>query len=104
MSKMGVSDPTCPICGRSVESAIHTFRDCPAAMQFWTNIIPLGITNDFLQVELTDWVNLNLNTTGNVDSSWSDFWAIACHCLWTWRNKETHDDSFHRPLNVIQYA
>ncbi|XP_058744697.1 uncharacterized protein LOC131617392 [Vicia villosa] len=43
------------------------------------------------------WLHLNLSsdTVGFLD--WSNVWAISCHTLWSWRNKEIHDTSFVRP-------
>ncbi|GAU32220.1 hypothetical protein TSUD_278000 [Trifolium subterraneum] len=28
-------------------------------------------------------------------------WAAASHCLWSWRNKEEHEDPFQRPTNPM---
>lgn len=29
-------------------------------------------------------------------------WAIACHQLWHWRNKQKHDDNFVMPNNFTR--
>lgn len=34
------------------------------------------------------------------DIEWNNFWVVACHQLWVWRNKHVHDDTFVRPLNT----
>ncbi|GAU47307.1 hypothetical protein TSUD_283760 [Trifolium subterraneum] len=39
---------------------------------------------------------------GSSGKAWCDYWATACHCLWTWRNKETHDADFSRPTHPVQ--
>ncbi|AES61628.1 hypothetical protein MTR_1g086740 [Medicago truncatula] len=33
-------------------------------------------------------------------ATWRDFWATACHAIWNWRNKETHNDNYQRPLHA----
>ncbi|XP_045821910.1 protein SHI RELATED SEQUENCE 3-like [Trifolium pratense] len=29
---------------------------------------------------------------------------MACHCLWYWRNKEQHEEEFHRPMHPAQHV
>ncbi|MCH83966.1 hypothetical protein A2U01_0004796, partial [Trifolium medium] len=33
---------------------------------------------------------------------WCEFWAVACHCFWSWRNKELFEEDFARPSNPVQ--
>lgn len=32
---------------------------------------------------------------------WQDVWAIGCHCVWNWRNKELHEGNYVRPLDPM---
>jgi ribonuclease HI len=56
--------------------------------------------------ELREWIDLNLNnsTVWNNGGKWCDFWAIACHCMWNWRNKEMHVEDFIRPIRPVQHV
>ncbi|GAU34270.1 hypothetical protein TSUD_321160 [Trifolium subterraneum] len=36
--------------------------------------------------------------------SWSDVWALSCHCLWSWRNKEMYEVNFSRPSRPPQHV
>jgi ribonuclease HI len=51
-----------------------------------------------------DWINFNLNNYVPWSStvSWCDIWAIVCHCLWTWRNKELHVEGYVRPVEQVK--
>lgn len=50
--------------------------------------------------------SFNLSTVAgwNTSAEWRDFWAVACHSLWTWRNKELHDEAFSRPIYPAQHV
>ncbi|MCH81648.1 putative ribonuclease H protein, partial [Trifolium medium] len=57
------------------------------------------------------WIKVwNLNVPERVrcfvwlGGDWCDFWGTACHSLWTWRNKEAHDDEFLRPIHPLNYV
>jgi ribonuclease HI len=47
--------------------------------------------------------NLNNHVTWSCNIAWGDYWATACHLLWSWRNKENHEDGFIRPCNPARY-
>lgn len=83
---------------------MHAFRDCSNAMQVWANKVPSNFLNDFLQAELTYRVNLNLGSKGDEAKDWREYWVVVCHCLWTQRNKEEHDEYFSRPFNTGQHV
>ncbi|GAU24377.1 hypothetical protein TSUD_390860 [Trifolium subterraneum] len=55
----------------------------------------------FFTSDLQQWIKLNVNgAIGGIGiDNWSSFWAIACHSIWKWYNKEAHDGSFTRPYN-----
>ncbi|MCI44478.1 putative ribonuclease H protein, partial [Trifolium medium] len=50
------------------------------------------------------WINFNMNISWNSEVKWKDYWAIACRCLWYWRNKEVHDENFNRPTYTGQHV
>jgi hypothetical protein len=56
--------------------------------------------------ELQHWIHFNLNNAVKLHDSiaWCDLWALSCHCLWTWRNKEQHIEEFVHPPQHVQYV
>ncbi|KAK2448079.1 TMV resistance protein N [Trifolium repens] len=95
----------CLYCGDVEETILHVLRDCPLAKDIWLSVIPLHDRGVFFMGELKTWMSFNLNNSvcWNATVDWCDFWALVCHCLWTWRNKEQHIDSFVRPYRPVQY-
>ncbi|PNX81975.1 ribonuclease H, partial [Trifolium pratense] len=35
----------------------------------------------------------------NIKEDWGNYWAYACHYIWSWRNKEKYNDNYSRPYN-----
>ncbi|CAJ2668084.1 unnamed protein product [Trifolium pratense] len=69
---MHLGDPYCSRrCNLQVETISHVMRDCPIAR----------VDNDGI--------------------NWNALWAIACHCLWLSRNRETHDSNVSRPPEAL---
>jgi len=56
--------------------------------------------------DLKHWINFNMSDEvgWNNEVDWKNYWAIACHCLWYWRNKELYDDSFMRPASPTTHV
>jgi ribonuclease HI len=54
----------------------------------------------FFTCDLNDWIAMNLGSKGRKSAfdDWSCMWAMACHMVWTWRNKEKYEDNFFRPI------
>ncbi|KAK2406678.1 heat shock 70 kDa protein [Trifolium repens] len=48
-------------------------------------------------------LNINGVIRGSNTDNWSSFWATACHAIWSWRNREYHDETFTRPIEPIPY-
>jgi hypothetical protein len=48
---------------------------------------------------------INISCKGGISSNegWSNFWAMACHLAWSWRNKEKHED-FMRPMKQTEFV
>ncbi|CAJ2653650.1 unnamed protein product [Trifolium pratense] len=109
MSKMNLGLPFCTFCEDEIETELHVLRDCSKSMQVWLNIVHDSSREVFFNADFQQWINMNLHgDIQGVDvNNWQSYWAIACHALWTWRNKEKHDDSFNRPyrphLVIKQY-
>jgi hypothetical protein len=107
--KMHLGNAYCRHCGDTIETTMHVLRDCPMAMMVLVRIVDVDIRNQFFNVNLDNWLHLNLNFAGSVNTGkWSELWSITCHSLWMWRNKEEHCTSFDRPQQpwkqVINYA
>jgi hypothetical protein len=100
-SKMHLSSPYCSFCGDRIETELHVLRDCSKCMNVWLNIVGDNGREQFFNSNLQQWIYLNIN--GNIQGieidNWQNYWAHACHSLWTWRNKEIHDESFVRPVD-----
>lgn len=93
---MGIGSPMCSFCHDVIESEIHVLRDCPKALALWMRVVDTTGRAAFFEGDLSHWINFNMYSEGawRHDVAWRDFWAIACHTLWKWRNKEVHDDNF----------
>jgi hypothetical protein len=42
------------------------------------------------------------NKDANIETSfedWRNYWVMACHSIWNWKNKEKHNDNYNRPYN-----
>jgi hypothetical protein len=38
------------------------------------------------------------------NGEWSNFWAMVCHLVWSWKNKEKHDDKFLWPVKQAEFV
>jgi ribonuclease HI len=105
-SRMGFGSSMCGYCCNVVEDTLHVMRDCPLAMSLWLNVVHWSARGNFFMGDLKHWINFNMsNEVGwNNEVDWKNYWAIACHCLWYWRNKELYDDSFMRPASPINHV
>jgi hypothetical protein len=58
----------------------------------------------FFSSSLNEWIAFNVvnNKGKNLNDDWSNFWALACHLAWTWRNEEKHDDHFIPPIKQVE--
>jgi ribonuclease HI len=98
-SSMGLCHAMCAFCGDAEETILHVMRDCPRAKEIWSCVISIHDRAVFFMSEFNQWMELNLHNSvpWNGVGRWSDFWALCCHCLWSWRNKELFEDDFVRP-------
>ncbi|CAK8575090.1 unnamed protein product [Lathyrus sativus] len=63
------------------------------------HIVPLSIKYKFFNVKLEEWFSLNINHSLKAEAGWSVFWAMACHSICFWQNREDHNEEFVRPFN-----
>jgi hypothetical protein len=103
--RMGLTSAECSFCGIANETILHALRDCSLVHQVWQQVVPREMRGIFFMSSLQTWVNININyaKSGGIRGRWCDFWALACSCFWTWRNKELHEANFVRPSNMIYY-
>lgn len=97
--RWGQGDPWCHHCYGVEETVLHAIRDCSRASLVWNHLLPLNLRVSFFAGSLSEWARANLECTEPLEHGmrWRDLWAIACHSLWRWRNKEVHDERFIRP-------
>jgi hypothetical protein len=102
-SKMRLCHAMCDFCGDVEETILHVLRDCPRAREIWSCVITTNDRANFYMSEANHWIELNLHNTmhWNGEGSWSDFWVMCCHCIWSWRNKELFDENFVRPSRPL---
>jgi hypothetical protein len=105
-SKMQLGPPYCDFCGDIIETELHVLRDYPRYMSLWLNFVQDGVRETFFASNLQQWIHLNIN--GDIDGigvdNWQTYRAFACHAIWTWRNKEHHEENFilpSQPKSVI---
>ncbi|MCH81163.1 RNA-directed DNA polymerase (Reverse transcriptase), partial [Trifolium medium] len=95
-SKMNLGPPFCMFCEDEIETELHVLRDCSKSMAVWLNTVHDSDREAFFSVDFQQWLDMNLqgNVKGIDVNNWQSYWAIACHALWTWRNKEEHNIKF----------
>jgi ribonuclease HI len=93
----------CVFCGDVEETILHALRDCPKAMDIWNCVLTTSDRASFFMSEEKHWLELNINNAvqWSGEANWGDFWALCCHCIWSWRNKELFDVGFVRPSRPV---
>jgi hypothetical protein len=56
--------------------------------------------------EMHHWFEFNLNNSIELNNggTWCSFWTMGCYSLWSWRNKEMHEDGFVRPSMLVLHV
>jgi hypothetical protein len=105
-SSMGLGHAMCNFCGDVEETLSHVLIDCPLAVNFWNQVIPIGKRGIFYMGEFNHWIEFNLNNSIELSNggAWCSFWAIRCYNLWSWRNKEIHKGGFVRPSLLAHHV
>nr|GMD43908.1 putative RNA-directed DNA polymerase [Ipomoea batatas] len=82
------SSAKCSKCVDADETIDHIFRECPMAVDVWTELLSLDIRNKMASLDLDSW--LQLNVKGVINSNHGDKWpvvfATAMWWIWRWRN------------------
>jgi hypothetical protein len=105
-SRMGLGHAMCNHCGNVAETTLHVMRDCSLVTPFLLQVVPMRERSIFFMEDLQQWIatNIGKRQSGSNGGAWCDIWATACHCIWTWRNKETHNNNYVRPLHMAQHV
>jgi hypothetical protein len=100
-SMMGLGSAMCGYCRDIPETILHVMRDCPLVMPLWLNIVPVNDRSWFFSCNVQQWITMNLckEVGWNREIDWRNYWAMACHYIWSWRNKENHNENYNRPYN-----
>jgi hypothetical protein len=96
---MRLGEPYCHRCSMQIESLLHVLRDCPLARVVWIHLVPMNLRRNFFDMGWQQWFDTNSrNEVEDLNNiRWNAMWAMTCHNLWQWRNKETHDSNVVRP-------
>jgi ribonuclease HI len=64
-------------------------------------VVQDNFRSEFFSCNMQQWMTMNLclEVGCNMEEDWRNYWAMACHAIWSWRNKERHVDSYTRPYN-----
>lgn len=92
--KWGVGSPFCYHCNNIEETTLHVLRDCPLARIVWNHLVEAHNRGNFFISSNNQWFQNNIF---NHSIHWSELWANTCYWLWTWRNKQIHEEEFTRP-------
>lgn len=105
MRLFGIGNTNCGLCGKYNESTLHVFRECIFVKAIWENVVPNNTLHDLYHYDLQEWITLNLDGTAtlcmNFEDDWTNFWAIACHVIWEWHNRDRHDDKFNMSFDML---
>ncbi|XP_061350360.1 uncharacterized protein LOC133295534 [Gastrolobium bilobum] len=94
--------PFCHVCLDKVENIMHVLHDCKKALPVWNFWFAGNIPCDFLSLPQEEWIRKNVDKgwTHSQLLPWQDLFNTTVWFLWNWRNKETHEANFCRPINV----
>jgi hypothetical protein len=93
-NRMGLSTDMCDYCRNSKETTLHALRDCVLVRPVWLSLVDASRRHQFFSSNLHEWIATNVANKGskNYYDDWSCVWVVACHLVWSWRNKEKYDD------------
>jgi hypothetical protein len=50
-------------------------------------------------------MNLCFEMGRNIEAEWRNYWAMTCHSIWNWKNKEKHKNGYtwsYNPASVVK--
>ncbi|KAL4350115.1 hypothetical protein AHAS_Ahas10G0109700 [Arachis hypogaea] len=89
----------CPICAGKQEDALHALRDCTRVTQIWVNLLNPKEIPKFFALNFEEWTQFNLFNQLNIKPNlkWKDIFIVAVWKIWSWRNREVHEQNYRRP-------
>ncbi|KAL4331212.1 hypothetical protein AHAS_Ahas13G0477500 [Arachis hypogaea] len=101
-NRMFGGNPNCHMCTQTIETILHTLRDCLAASRIWSQLINLVHILEFFRAPFETWIRWNLTVEAGLNSKtqWKTIFMVTCWWLWFWRNKEIFAPPFKRPPKV----
>jgi hypothetical protein len=93
-NRMGLSTDMCDYCRNSKETTFHALQYCVLVRPVWLSLVDASRRHQFFSSNLHEWIATNVANKGskNYYDDWSCVWVVACHLVWSWRNKEKYDD------------
>jgi hypothetical protein len=93
--QMGLGSDLCDFCRDCTETTIHVLRDCKLVRNLWISLVDVSLQYHIFTCDLNDWFAINVGSKGRKSAydDWSCTWVMACHMVWTWRNKEKYEDN-----------
>lgn len=82
-------DPSCPLCDCVRENTSHVLRFCPTARALWTSLIKHIKTDEFLCMDINDWIFTNVQQPSyfpKASQDWEVVFGAVCWHLWKQRN------------------
>ncbi|KAJ1402685.1 Ribonuclease H domain [Sesbania bispinosa] len=94
-------DDVCPLCLDSLESVIHSLRDCRLVKEVWNLSLTRNLLPNFFVGNLVPWIAENLQPRNN---SWHVFFVVTLWCIWHHRNRVVFSQITFNPSSVVHHA
>ncbi|KAK5777569.1 hypothetical protein PVK06_045536 [Gossypium arboreum] len=95
----------CPFCLNIMEDANNVMRICSAVVVTWALVVITQNMNEFLSMEIKDWVFVNLRFPdyfANDAVDWDVLFEAICRNLWQRCNRLIFDEDFCDMESVVQ--
>ncbi|KAE8714290.1 hypothetical protein F3Y22_tig00110198pilonHSYRG00127 [Hibiscus syriacus] len=97
----------CEVCGASVESTYHLFREYPTALAIWSNLVKTDKLIEFLELGSKDWIRLNLEQPKRftkVPEGWDILFGSILWSLWLSRNARIFNPESTHMESVLEHS
>ncbi|KAJ7949522.1 Ribonuclease H protein [Quillaja saponaria] len=77
-------------------------RDCPSALNVWSSLVPIDLSNGFFSADFEDWLHMNLNSSivfSKAIIPWPVMFSVVVWKIYKWRCKRIFDKEFSSPHN-----